>query len=119
MAKKNALPQTELQALEAELQEKATIVEKLLQENAALTKELESLLQTAPTAAPSAPTVPAETFKVDGETYHLTLTEYIIKGIGRRTALEVLLDDTDYAELNGLTIKAHLVSYPNIGFKKA
>ncbi len=99
----------------------------LLQEHQALLdahnelKEKFSQLMDAPAtpAAKETPGVPADTFEVDGQTYRMALPKMKIKGVGERTALEVLLDDEPYEKLGGKTIKEYLVSYGSIAVQKA
>jgi len=79
----------------------------------AMRRQLASLTAATPPAIAAAPV--AETFEENGQQFRLTQKQYFLKGIGRRTALEVLLDDTEYPTLNGLTIRQYLTSYPNSG----
>jgi hypothetical protein len=49
-------------------------------------------------------------FKLEKKSFQYILPQFIIPGIGKRTALEACSDDTVYTELGGKTINEFLVS---------
>lgn len=92
-------------------------LEELKQENSILRDELNSVKtvvekfvnQPAPKEAP-APVIPKESFTLNGEKYHFRLPVITLPKIGKRTALEILTDETEQAALGNLTIKQWLVA---------
>jgi hypothetical protein len=68
-----------------------------------------SEINDAVTAAQDVKPVGGHSFKLDKKSYRYIMPQFIIPGVGKRTALEACSDDTIYAELGGKTINQHLV----------
>jgi hypothetical protein len=112
----------------AKQQEATTDMQALLEQNAQLAQERDELAQklsevmSLPSTSAPAPEVaglPADTFTVNDEEYRMALPKIKVRGVGERTALEVLLDDEEYAALGSKTIKNYLVESGSIAVQKA
>ncbi len=83
----------------------------LLIEHQRLRQAYDNIIHTTPDPKKLPPAgIPTETFEVDGETYRMAAANLHVKGVGKRTALEAMVDDTLYPSLGGLTILQWLVA---------
>lgn len=84
--------------------------QKLLIEHQQLQQAYDNIIHTTPSPhlLPQA-AIPIETFEVDGATYRMAAANLYVKGVGKRTALEAMVDDTLYPTLGGTTILQWLV----------
>lgn len=114
-----------LKAAEADKDEAVKEYQELLDEHNQLKQDYESLLSGSDTpadkAAPAskAPVIPTDTFEANGGSYKMALPAISIKGLGKRTALEILTDEETYDVLGGKTIRQHLVDSNSIAVVKA
>lgn len=130
MAKAKANKSLDLSALSNEelialVEQKDAAFNELLQEHQALQDKYQLLLQEhqalalAPAASTATPGgLPTDVFEVDGAKYQMAAGKLKIKGVGERTAAEVLYDNTEYPALGNRTIKAWLVSYGSAAVKQ-
>jgi hypothetical protein len=93
--------------------------QKLLIEHEQLKHAYDSIVHTTPDPhkLPAAG-IPTETFEVDGGTYQMAAANLYVKGVGKRTALEALVDDQLHASLGNSTILNWLVANNSTSIKK-
>jgi hypothetical protein len=93
--------------------------QKLLIEHQQLKQAYDTILHTTPDPRKLPPAgIPNETFEVDGNTYRMAAANLHIKSVGKRTALEAMVDDTLYPALGGKTILQWLVANNSTAIKK-
>lgn len=93
--------------------------QKLLIEHEQLKQAYDSIVHTTPDPRrlPAAG-IPQETFQVNGSTYQMAAANLYVKGVGKRTALEALVDDQLHPSLGNLTILNWLVANNSTSIKK-
>jgi hypothetical protein len=93
--------------------------QKLLIEHEQLKQAYDSIVHTTPDPRKlPAAGIPAETFQVNGSTYQMAAANLYVKGVGKRTALEALVDDQLHPSLGNLTILNWLVANNSTSIKK-
>jgi len=93
--------------------------QKLLIEHEQLKQAYDSIVHTTPDPRKlPAAGIPTETFEVDGGTYQMAAANLYVKGVGKRTALEALVDDQLHASLGNSTILNWLVANNSTSIKK-
>jgi hypothetical protein len=93
--------------------------QKLLIEHEQLKQAYDSIVHTTPDPRKlPAAGIPAETFEVNGSTYQMAAANLYVKGVGKRTALEALVDDQLHPSLGNSTILNWLVANNSTSVKK-
>jgi hypothetical protein len=93
--------------------------QKLLIEHEQLKQAYDNIVHTTPDPRKlPAAGIPPETFEVNGSTYQMAAANLYVKGVGKRTALEALVDDQLHPSLGNLTILNWLVANNSTSIKK-
>jgi hypothetical protein len=93
--------------------------QKLLIEHEQLKQAYDNIVHTTPDPRKlPAAGIPPETFEVNGSTYQMAAANLYVKGVGKRTALEALVDDQLHPSLGNSTILNWLVANNSTSIKK-